>query len=54
MLNVKYLNKAFLLAMAFLCITGVSVQAQELPEEQNEASETVGEPASGTGSQATF
>lgn len=45
----KYLNKVFLLALMLICITGVSVQAQELSEEQYEDSETVGESAAGDG-----
>ncbi len=49
MLNMKYLNKVFLLVMILICITGVSVQAQELSEEQYEDSETVGENAAGDG-----
>ena len=49
MLNMKYLNKVFLLVMILICITGVSVQAQELSEERYEDSETVGENAAGDG-----
>ena len=49
MLNMKYLNKVFLLALMLICITGVSVQAGELSEERYEDSETVGENAAEDG-----